>query len=77
MLAFSQTPATSRANTGAVTIVNKLSFPEGPLFVNDQLHWVEYISNRISRLDGETRTVLHEQDGSGLIHGWPCCEDAF
>ena len=29
------------------------------------LHWVEYISNRLLRLDGETRTVLHEQEGCG------------
>jgi len=50
---------------GAVTVVDKLSFPEGPLFVNDRLHWVEYISNRLMRLDGETRTVLHEQEGCG------------
>ncbi len=53
------------ASTGAVTVVDKLPFPEAPLFVNDQLHWVEYISNRLMRLDGETRTVLHEQDGCG------------
>jgi len=53
------------ANTGAVTVIDKLSFPEAPLFVNDQLHWVEYASNRLMRLDGETRTVLHEQEGCG------------
>ena len=41
-------------------IVDKLAFPEAPLFVNDRLHWVEYASNRLMRLDGETRTVLHE-----------------
>jgi gluconolactonase len=53
------------ASTGTVTIVDKLPFPEAPLFVNDRLHWVEYISNRLMRLDGETRTVLHEQEGCG------------
>lgn len=53
------------ANTGAVTIVDQLAFPEAPLFVNDRLHWVEYSSNRLMRLDGETRTVLHEQEGCG------------
>lgn len=57
--------AAGAASTGTVTVVDKLPFPEGPLFVNDQLHWVEYISNRLMRLDGETRTVLHEQDGCG------------
>ena len=57
--------AEGAANTGAVTVVDKLPFPEGPLFVNDQLHWVEYVSNRLIRLDGETRTVLHEQEGCG------------
>ncbi len=53
------------ANAGAVTIVDEIPFPEAPLFVNDQLHWVEYISNRLMRLDGDTRTVLHEQEGCG------------
>lgn len=53
------------ANSGAVTIVDQLAFPEAPLFVNDRLHWVEYSSNRLMRLDGETRTVLHEQEGCG------------
>jgi len=57
--------AEGAATTGAVTVVDKLPFPEGPLFVNDQLHWVEYVSNRLIRLDGETRTVLHEQEGCG------------
>jgi sugar lactone lactonase YvrE len=57
--------AGSADNSGAATVVDKLPFPEGPLFVNDQLHWVEYISNRLMRLDGETRTVLHEQAGCG------------
>ena len=57
--------AEDAANTGAVTVVDKLPFPEGPLFVNDQLHWVEYISNRLIRLDGEARTVLHEQENCG------------
>ena len=51
--------------TGTVTVIDKLSFPEGPLFVNDKLHWVEYSSNRLMRLDGETRTILHEQEGCG------------
>jgi len=53
------------AETGPVTIVDELSFPEAPLFVNDQLHWVEYGSNRLMRLDGKTKTVLHEQEGCG------------
>ena len=52
-------------NTEAETVVDKLQFPEGPLFVNDRLHWVEYASNRLMRLNGETRTVLHEQEGCG------------
>jgi len=59
--AVAQDPVAS----GAVTVVDKLPFPEAPLFVNDRLHWVEYISNRLMRLDGETRTVLHEQEGCG------------
>ena len=57
--------AEDAADTGAVTVVDELQFPEAPLFVNEQLHWVEYISNRLMRLDGDTRTVLHEQEGCG------------
>ena len=57
--------AETAADSRAVVIVDKLSFPEAPLFVNDRLHWVEYGSNRLMRLDGEIRTVLHEQDGCG------------
>ncbi|MCH9006315.1 MAG: SMP-30/gluconolactonase/LRE family protein [Proteobacteria bacterium] len=62
---MSAAEAGGAASTAAVTVVDKIPFPEGPLFVNDQLHWVEYISNRLMRLDGETRTVLHEQEGCG------------
>ena len=57
--------AQGAANSRAVTVVDELAFPEAPLFVNDRLHWVEYASNRLMRLDGETRTVLHEQEGCG------------
>ena len=57
--------AEGAADTAAVTVVDRLQFPEAPLFVNEQLHWVEYISNRLMRLDGDTRTVLHEQEGCG------------
>jgi len=63
--------AETAADSRAVVIVDKLSFPEAPLFVNGQLHWVEYGSNRLMRLDGETKTVLHEQEGcghNGLAH---------
>ena len=59
------TVAAGAANSETVTVVDKLSFPEGPLFANGQLHWVEYASNRLMRLDGEKRTVLHEQEGCG------------
>jgi sugar lactone lactonase YvrE len=62
---MSTAAADDAANTGPLTVVDKLPFPEGPLFVNDQLHWVEYAANRLMRLDGETRTVLHEQEGCG------------
>ncbi len=57
--------ARGAANTEAATVLDKIPFPEGPLFVNDQLHWVEYASHRLMRLDGESRTVLHEQEGCG------------
>lgn len=65
LCAPSTASAEDAAKPGTVAVVDKLAFPEGPLFVNDQLHWVEYISNRLMRLDGNARTVLHEQDGCG------------
>ncbi|MFQ5547698.1 MAG: SMP-30/gluconolactonase/LRE family protein [Woeseia sp.] len=66
MAAFVLATATEGVAAGeAATVVDKLPFPEGPLFVNGRLHWVEYASNRLMRLDGETRTVLHEQEGCG------------
>ncbi len=65
LCATSTAVAEGAADTRAETVVDKLAFPEAPLFVNEQLHWVEYISNRLMRLDGETRTVLHEQEGCG------------
>jgi len=65
LCATSTAVAEGAADTSAETVVDKLAFPEAPLFVNEQLHWVEYISNRLIRLDGETRTVLHEQEGCG------------
>ena len=57
--------AQGQVNTEVTTVVDQIPFPEGPLFVNDRLHWVEYTSNRLMRLDGESRTVLHEQEGCG------------
>lgn len=65
LCAASNAMADSKDGASTVTIVDQLSFPEGPLFVNDRLHWVEYSSNRLMRLDGDTRTVLHEQEGCG------------
>ena len=37
--------STAVAEDAPETIVDKLAYLEAPLFVNDQLHWVEYISN--------------------------------
>ena len=64
---YSMSTAAAQDTTGSepVTVVDALSFPEAPLFVNDRLHWVEYFSSRLMRLDGEARTVLHEQEGCG------------
>ena len=63
--ATSAAVAEGAAETGIVTVVDKIPFPEGPLFVNDRLHWVEYASNQLVRLDGDNRTVLHEQEDCG------------
>lgn len=46
-------------------VTDGLAFPEGPLIVEGKLHWVEYAGNTVMRLDGDTKTVVHTQDGCG------------
>ena len=63
--------AEGTANSEAETVVDMLAFPEAPLFVNDRLHWVEYASNRLMRLDGEARTVTTWQSAAAPIRHRP------
>lgn len=62
----------SAAHAGGPQVVaDELAFPEGPLLVEGKLHWVEYAGNRLMRLDGDSKTVVHEQTGcghNGLAH---------
>jgi gluconolactonase len=46
-------------------ITDDLKFPEGPLFVNGKLHWVEYAGNSLMRLDDNKKFVVHKKDGCG------------
>src|ERR1700747_3227032 len=46
-------------------IVNNLLGPEGPLFVDGNLYYVGWVSNTLSKWDGNTSTVLNHTEGCG------------
>ncbi len=48
-----------------VTIVRNLRGPEGPLFIDGNLYYVEWVSNTLSKWDGKTNTVLNHTEGCG------------
>jgi gluconolactonase len=48
-----------------VTIVSNVLGPEGPLFVENNLYYVGWVSNTLSKWDGKTTTVLNHTTGCG------------
>ena len=57
---------TSGVNAGEPTVINdKAAFPEGPVFIDGKLYYVEYGGNTIDVWDGKTNTVLWKSDGCG------------
>lgn len=49
-----------------VTVINPDSFfPEGPLWHDGQLYYVEYSANTVMLWDGQTNTQVWKQDGCG------------
>ena len=53
--------ATARAQE--VTVVSNVLGPEGPLFVDGNLYYVEWTSGTLSRWNGKTTTVLNSLPG--------------
>lgn len=47
-------------------VVDKLALgPEGPLYENGSLYYVEWGSSELSKWDGETVKTIHQKDGCG------------
>lgn len=46
-------------------VVGGLLGPEGPLYIDGNLYYVEWISNTLKKWDGKTATVLNHTDGCG------------
>jgi gluconolactonase len=53
------------ATAGEVTLVTGVLGPEGPLYVADNLYFVGWISNTLSKWDGRATTVLNTLAGCG------------
>ena len=51
--------ATTMAGADEVTVVSDLRGPEGPLYVDGKLYFVEWVSNTLSVWDGKQTTVLN------------------
>jgi gluconolactonase len=46
-------------------IVSNVLRPEGPLYVDGNLYYVDWVSNTLSKWDGKTTTVLNHTPGCG------------
>ena len=56
----------SAACAADMKVINdKAAFPEGPIFLDGKLYYVEYGGNTIDVWDGKTNTVLWKSDGCG------------
>ncbi|MBL8581375.1 MAG: SMP-30/gluconolactonase/LRE family protein [Rhizobiaceae bacterium] len=60
---------------GPLVINDKAAFPEGPVFVDGKLHYVEYGANTILVWDGAKTTKLWEQAGCGPSAVMPLGDD--
>jgi gluconolactonase len=57
--------AVAGAPAGAVTVDPDAHYPEGPVWRDGQLFYVEYSANNIKRWDGAHSTVIWHRDGCG------------
>ena len=47
------------------TVVSNILGPEGPLFIDDNLYYVGWVSNTLSKWDGKTASVLNHTENCG------------
>ena len=57
--------AASTANSQETVIVKNVLGPEGPLYNDGNLYFVGWVSNTLSKWDGNTTTVLNNAKGCG------------
>src|SRR5205809_5745497 len=57
--------AAAAASAQEVTVVNNVLGAEGPLYVDDNLYYVSWVSSTLSKWDGKTTTVLNHTPGCG------------
>ena len=55
----------AKATAGEKIVVKDILGPEGPLFVNENLYFVGWVSNTLSKWDGKTVSVLNTTPGCG------------
>src|SRR5206468_7718199 len=57
--------AATAACADETLIVSNILGPEGPLYVDGNLYYVGWVSNTLSKWDGNTTTVLNHTEGCG------------
>lgn len=57
--------AAGSASGDEITVVSDLRGPEGPLYIANNLYYVGWVSNTLSKWDGKTSTVLNHTEGCG------------
>jgi sugar lactone lactonase YvrE len=64
-IAASTLLAAAAAFAGEVSVVKNVLGPEGPLYVDGRLYYVSWVSNTLSRWDGNASVVLNSTPGCG------------
>ena len=57
--------AATGAHADELTVVSNVLGPEGPLYVDGYLYYVGWVSNTLSKWDGNKTTVLNHTPGCG------------
>ncbi len=57
--------AATAACADEISIVSNILGPEGPLYLDDNLYYVGWVSHTLSKWDGKTSTVLNHTPGCG------------
>lgn len=63
--AFAALLVCTSALAGEATVVDNVLGPEGPLFIKGNLYYVGWVSDTLSKWDGNTTTVLNHTPGCG------------